>query len=133
MIQGLKVHHIGFATDNIEATSAFYLNNGYKAGDIIFDEIQRTNICFLTKEGEPALELIQPANEKSSVNKILNKNGVCPYHICYEVDDIDQAFDAMCEEGFTPLFRPVEAVAIEDRLICYFWKKEVGFVELVNK
>lgn len=80
------------------------------------------------------IELVEPTDERSSVNKLLKKNGVSPYHVCYEVDNIEECFVLLTEQyGFIPLFRPVEAAAFGNRLICYLYKKEIGFVELVNK
>jgi len=133
MIDGLTFHHIGYAVENIDETADFYLQNGYERTETILDEVQQTNICFLTKTGQPTIELVEPATEKCSVHKILKKNGIHPYHCCYEVDDVERAFDQLCDAGFTPLFRPVEAVAFADRLICYFYKREVGFIEIVEK
>lgn len=134
MLTNLTFHHIGYVTDDIAQTAAFYLKTGYEATDIITDEIQQVKICFLSKADFPLIELIEPNNEKAALNKILKKNGVAPYHVCYETDDINLAFDKFTEEyGFIPLFRPVEAIALNNRLICYLYKKEVGFIELVNK
>jgi methylmalonyl-CoA/ethylmalonyl-CoA epimerase len=80
------------------------------------------------------MELIAPIDENSSVNKIFKKTGVAPYHVCYEVDDINSAFDELVDvQGYIPLFRPVEAIALDNKLICYLYKKEIGFIELVNK
>lgn len=134
MLSNFRFHHIGYVTDSIEHTAALYLSAGYQATSKIEDEIQGVYICFLTKDGFPRIELIEPVNESSSVNKILKKSGVAPYHVCYEVDDINEAFDKLVDEqGYIPLFRPVEAIALENKLICYLYKKEVGFIELVNK
>ncbi|WP_316735177.1 VOC family protein [Pedobacter aquatilis] len=134
MLTDFKFHHIGYVTDSIENTSVFYINAGYQSTPVIEDSIQRVRICFLTKDGFPKIELIEPVDEKASVTKILKKNGVAPYHVCYEVDDIHKAFDELVDvQEYIPLFRPVEAIALENRLICYLYRKEVGFIELVNK
>lgn len=134
MLSSFRFHHIGYVTDSIANTSVFYLQAGYQATPVIEDTIQRVYICFLTKDGFPRVELIEPIDEQSSVNKLLKKNGVAPYHVCYEVDDIYQAFDELVDvQEYIPLFRPVEAIALENRLICYLYRKEVGFIELVNK
>lgn len=134
MLSTFRFHHIGYVTDSIANTSAIYLAAGYTSSSVIDDPIQRVRICFLTKEGFPTTELIEPLDEQSSVNKILKKNGVSPYHTCYEVDDIDAAFNELVDvQGYTPLFRPVEAIALENRLISYLYKKETGLIELVNK
>ena len=46
---------------------------------------------------------------------------------------VKEAYEEMLDNDFTPLFKPVEAPAFGNRLICYFWKSEVGFIELVNR
>jgi len=134
MLANFRFHHIGYVTDSIDSTSEMYIKAGYESTIVIEDTIQHVNICFLTKEGFPTIELIEPADEKSSVNKLLKKNGVSPYHVCYEVDDINVAFEELVEvQGYTPLFRPVEAIALENRLISYLYHKTTGLIELVNK
>lgn len=131
-MRNLKLDHIGIVTDNIVATSEIYNKFGYTSGDVIIDEIQQVKISFLIN-GENKIELVEPLNEKSSVNKLLKKNGVSPYHLCYEVDNINETYDDLLEEGFIPLFRPVEAAAFNNRLICYMYNSNVGYIELVNK
>jgi methylmalonyl-CoA/ethylmalonyl-CoA epimerase len=133
MLDGFCFHHIGYAVKSISGTASFYTAAGYCAGKIVSDPIQRTKICFLSHKYNPRIELVEPDGEESSVNKILGGGGAVPYHVCYEVDDIDRDFDALLAIGYIPLFRPVEAAAFEDRRICYFYKKEIGYIELVNK
>lgn len=129
-----KLHHLGYITDNISRTLDEFRMLGYTGSEIIKDEIQHVNICFLTKENTLMIELVEPADEHSSVHKMLKKNGVSPYHICYEVENISEAFDYFTEtEGYIPLFRPVEATAMDNKQICYLYKKEIGFVEIVSK
>ncbi len=134
MIGDYKIHHVGIVTDSIDATKSFYEEIGFKASNTIMDPIQKVNICLLTKIDECCIELVEPANEVSSVNKLIKKVGVSPYHICYEVENVDKEFDMLTEqENFIPLFRPVEAVAMNNRLVCYLYRKDVGYIELINK
>jgi len=134
MIDNATFSHIGYVTDSIERTSKVYVEAGYEPSPLFVDEIQRTRICFLRKDRMPVVELVEPADEKSSVNKILNKCGVSPYHVCFEVDDVVGAVEEMTQKhSFIALFRPVEAVAFENRLICYLFRKEVGYIELVSR
>ena len=123
--------HIGYITDNIVQTSASFSLFGHKAGDIINDDTQRTRICFLSKQNETTIELVEPYDDNKTMQKML-KRGVSPYHVCYVVDDVLAAYDEMLDNDFTPLFKPVAAPAFNNRLICYFWKSDVGFIELVN-
>ena len=52
--------HIGYITDNIVQTLEQFSLFGYKAGDIINDDTQRTRICFLKKQNETTIELVEP-------------------------------------------------------------------------
>jgi methylmalonyl-CoA/ethylmalonyl-CoA epimerase len=133
MLHNFTFHHIGYVTDSIADTMALYTSAGYRGTEVVTDSMQQVRISFISKANNPRIELVEPLNERSSVYKLLQKNGVSPYHLCYEVDDINQDFDALVDGGYTPLFRPIAAAALDNRLICYFFKKEIGFIELVNK
>lgn len=135
MIDGLTFEHIGIATQNLAETAKMYVGAGFSQSEVVADKIQNTNICFLTKDGHPKIELVEPIDVQSSINKMLKKNrGICPYHICYQTDDINSAYEILTEKmGYIPLFRLVEAIAFQNRLICYLFHPAVGYVELVNK
>lgn len=129
-----SVSHIGYAVKDIQQTARHYVHAGWELSEIYEEKVQNTKIAFLKKDGFPTLELVSPLNEtKSPVDNILAKNGVSPYHICYEVDDIEQAVEDLYEEDFKPLFMPVESVAMENRKICYLHHLEIGFIELVER
>lgn len=125
------IEHIGYITKCIEKTAETFKVFGYVADDIVNDDTQKTRICFLRKEGEVNIELVEPYPENATMLKMLKK-GTTPYHICYTVPDIHTAYEQMKEMGFTPLFTPVEAPAFGNRLICYFWKNDIGFIEVLS-
>ena len=125
------IEHIGYITKCIEKTAETFKVLGYDAEDIVNDDTQKTRICFLRKEGEVSIELVEPYPENVTMLKMLKK-GTTPYHICYTVPDIHTAYEQMKELGFTPLFTPVEAPAFDNRLICYFWKNDIGFIEVLS-
>ena len=127
-----ELEHIGYVTDDIAKTAASFQMLGYEADGIVNDDTQRTRICFLRKPGEVNIELVEPYEDNKTMQKML-KRGNAPYHTCYVVDDIKEAYEEILDNDFTPLFKPVEAPAFDNRLICYFWKSEVGFIELVNR
>ena len=126
------LEHIGYITDNIVKTAEAFLLLGYKADVVVNDDTQRTRICFLTKPSATKIELVEPYEDNKTMQKML-KRGVTPYHTCYEVDDVNAAYEEMLDHDFTPLFKPVAAPAFNNRLICYFWKSDIGFIELVNR
>ena len=128
-----SISHIGYAVKDIQQTARHYVCVGWELSEIFEEKVQNTKIAFLTKEGFPTIELVSPLNlTKSPVDNILAQNGVSPYHICYEVDDIEQAVEDLYEEDFKPLFLPIESVAMGNRRICYLHHLEVGFIEIVE-
>lgn len=129
----LEMDHIGYAVKNIEKSAALYVEAGWTLSNIFEEKVQNTKIAFLTKPGMTTIELVSPLDGDSPVDHILRTQGVSPYHICYVVADIMQAVEDLYEEGFKPLFLPVESVAMENRKICYLYHLDVGYIELVEK
>lgn len=131
-MESFTLDHIGYLTDNINNTAKTFGLLGYVAGDIVNDDTQKTRICFLTKKDEKNIELVEPYEENKTMQKMLKK-GVSPYHTCYIVKDIDNSYDYLVNQGFTPLFNPVAAPAFNNRKICYFWKSDIGLLEIVSE
>lgn len=115
MLEDCRFHHIGYAVKDILLTAEYYLKVGWNISNIQEDTIQNTKIAFLSRDGFPLIELVAPIDDKSPIVKTLEKVGVTTYHICYEVDDIDIAVLNLKKQRFLPLFRPVEAIALENR------------------
>lgn len=129
-----SVNHIGYAVRDIPKTAQYYLDAGWQLSEIFEEEVQQAKIAFLTKEGFPKIELVAPLKEgmPSPVGTYLQKIGCCTYHVCYDVDDIEQAVEDLFDEGFKPLFEPVESVAMDNHQICYLYHLHVGLIELVS-
>ena len=132
MLKSFVFHHIGIAVKDIEATVSIYEQGGYHRSSIIFDHIQNVNICWLTKEGMPTVELLAPVDEKSPVNKTLEKVGVSPYHCCYVVDNIEEVAAELKKQKYIMVSKPAEAVAFSGSRVCFFYNKDVGLIELVE-
>lgn len=128
----LEMDHIGYAVRDIEKSAALYVAAGWVLSPIYEEEVQHTKIAFLTKPGMTMIELVSPLEGDSPVDNILRTQGVSPYHICYIVEDIMQAVEDLYEEGFKPLFMPVESIAMGNRKICYLYHMDVGYIELVE-
>ncbi|MDR0789412.1 MAG: VOC family protein [Bacteroidales bacterium] len=133
MLDTFTFHHIGYAVNDIVVTAEYYVKAGWQLSEVYHDNIQNSKIAFLTKSGFPLIELVAAVDESSPVVSTLKKSGVSPYHICYEVEDIETAIKDMKHQRYLPLFKPVPAVALDNRLICYLYNKNVGLIELLNK
>ena len=129
----LSLDHIGYAVSDIEQTARHYVDAGWHLSEVYDEVSQNARIAFLSRDGFPKIELVAPGLPgKDPVSAIVKKSGVSPYHLCYVVDDIDQAMESLYEEGFIPLFMPVESVAMQGRRICYLCSLEVGTIEIVE-
>ena len=129
----MKFHHIGMAVKSIDATAAMYEDGGYRMSDIIFDPIQNVNICWMTKEGAPIVELLSPVDETSPVCKTLEKNGVTPYHCCYVVENLEEAVKELRQQKYILTSKPAKAVAFCGSRVCFLYNKNVGLIELVEE
>jgi hypothetical protein len=133
MLRDFKFHHIGIATFDIEKTAKYYLDAGYKKTNTIKDAIQNVYICFLYKKGMPYIELLSPVDKTSPISKTLEKSGVSPYHCCYMVNDIESAITRLRIKNYILLSKPVIAVALENRKICFLFNKDVGLIEIMEQ
>lgn len=132
MLDKFKIHHLGMATYSIEKTSIQYIEWGFNMSEVFYDPIQKVNICFLTKINNPIIELIEPITDSSPISNMLNKSGVSPYHICYEVENIEESIAELHGNKFISILKPSKAIALENRLICFLYKKEIGLIELLQ-
>ena len=128
----MEFHHIGIAVKDISKTAEIYVKGGFMRSEVTFDPIQNVNICWLTKEGMPTIELLAPVDETSPINKILEKNGVTPYHICYTVPNIVVAVLDLKKLKYVVVSNPVKAPAINNSKVAFLFNKNIGLIELVE-
>ena len=128
----LTFHHIGIACRDIDKTVQFYLQQGYAATPAVEDSLQHVRISFLEKDGAPRLELLEPIDDSSPVARTLAATGVSPYHICYEVQNLDEAIASLRQQRFLLVNGPVPACAMGNRRIAFLFQKNTGLVELVE-
>lgn len=133
MDNNLKFHHLGYAVKSIEDTLLFFKNLEYSFSEIYVDVNQKVRICLLKNEHSPMIELVQGISEETSpIKKILDKNGVIPYHICYSTPNIDSAINTLRDQSFIIILNPIEAIAFSNKRICYMFNPAVGLVELIE-
>lgn len=102
------LNHVGVAVPNIEQACDTY-RTLYGATDITipFDmPEQGVKVCFVNLPNSQ-IELIEPLNEASPIANFLKKNPAGgQHHVCFEVDDINQAVSEMEKRGATVLGKP---------------------------
>jgi len=125
----MKFHHVGVACKDIQAElqSIRKLHKIIEETPVVFDENQQAELCMITVEDGLNIELVSGA----PVENLLKKR-ISYYHICYEVDDIDQSIENLTENGGMLISPPKEAILFNNRKVA-FLMLSYGIVELLNK
>lgn len=133
MVKNGILHHIGFAVTDIQETKCLFARNGYVADKVLLDETLQVELCYLHKQGTTSIELVRQLNPDSLENQLIGHVGVTVYHLCYEVPDLDLAYQELIGQGYQPLFSPVSVKALNGSRICYFHHPHLGYIELLQR
>lgn len=128
----VEINHIGYLVKKIELSIAAFKELGFLVDRKLYDEIRMAELCFMSKEGY-CIELIEPSRE-SSLYGLLKKYKNTAYHICYSVDDLDEAIACFKEMGYY-LFKEREAAPAfgTDAEVAFLMNADIGMVELLQK
>lgn len=98
--------------------------------DTTFDPEQGAHLRLVDVGGLPT-ELVQDAAE-GPVSAWL-KRGCKLYHICYEVDDLDQSLEEARLRGCAVVSPPKPAVLFDGRRVAFVMDRVRGLVEFLEK
>lgn len=130
--QSLKIHHIGYLVKNIEKSQALFTAMGYMLEQSpIYDEYRDVDICFLSKDGY-RIELVAPRTSKSVVGELRKKIGNSPYHICYEVENLEEAVTAFRKNHFVIWEEAHVAPALAGKRVAFLINGQMGMIELLE-
>jgi hypothetical protein len=129
----LTFHHTGLATDNISDAIVSYkqIFGDNCASEIYNVHSQNVNVCFI-KVGESAfIELIEPSNENSSINRLLKK-GHSYYHVGYLTKEIEFAVEELIELNYKP-FEFFNSEAFNNKRCIFLFSPEGHLLELIEE
>lgn len=129
----LKVHHIGYAVPAIESARAEFESLGWVACSDVTDDVSRKVRIQFLRLGDEVIELVAPLTDDSPIKKTLQKGSGTPYHICYEVDSLEAAETDLKAKRFMVFKKPSPAPAIGMRRVEWFYSRNGGILELVEK
>lgn len=129
-IQG--VDHIGYAVTNMDLAKEYFMALGFEFTENKEDELRNVNVSVGSMgRYDIKIELLSPiAGRKSPVDGYLQKLGSTPYHICYQVDDIDVSVEKLQNIGFTLLGFTAPSVPLGGDVV-FLYSPEIGIVELI--
>lgn len=132
---GLLFHHMGLAVRNKDAAICFLEKLGYEIGENVYDANQEVNLIFCRGGSQPDVEVIYPTQKSGPLDSILSERDALIYHTCYSSKNIEMSVDAIKASGLrvVPLSPPKPAPLFSDRLVAFFYIKEVGIIEVLQE
>ena len=132
----MKLHHVGIVVNDIELGIQRYkaLFGFVPVSEVVDDPIQKVSVVLLSdpeSDGAP-IELIAPLTDDSPVNNIL-KGNVRLYHLCFLVDNIEEALKNFRSNGAIIISGPVPAELFEGKKIAFVYSLDKYIIELLEK
>ncbi len=128
----MKVHHIGYLVEDINAAVEKFISLGYKViSEEVYDVSRGGGILFL-QNGETVIELIAPRKGEWKFKDLSKRIGVGPYHLCYIAENFDSDIEKLQAEGWTMVTQAEPAVAIENRRVQFFYNLDAGLIEILE-
>lgn len=129
----MKVHHIGYAVPDVEKAMMEFAALGWKVCSETTDDLSRlVRIVFMEHDGYQ-IELVAPLSPESPIHKTLQKGSGTPYHICYEVENLELAEAELKKARFIPFKKAAVAPAIQRCRVEFMYAKHNGIIELVER
>ena len=130
----LGIEHIGIAVEDTENRSPFWehvLGIIRTTTEIVEHEGVKTDIY---NTGKGKVELLKSISDDSTIEKFLNKKGEGIHHVCFEVDNIEQAIIELKEKDIS-IVSENPSIGAEGYKIVFIHPKSTGgvLVELAEK
>jgi methylmalonyl-CoA/ethylmalonyl-CoA epimerase len=124
----MKLHHIGIAVKDLQE-EIFHISSIHEVvhqSPVLFDQEQQAQLVLLTLSDGTKMELVSGKPVESFVKK-----NISFYHLCFEVDDLDQEIARLTGEGAFLISPPKPAILFTNRLVA-FLQVSYGMIELLN-
>ena len=132
----MKLHHVGIVVEDIEAGIQRYkaMFGFVSVTEVVDDPVQKVSVVLLSGPEADSIpvELIAPLTDDSPVSKILQGN-MRLYHLCFVVDDIEEALKNFRSNGAIIISGPVPADLFEGKRIAFVYTPDKYVVELLEK
>jgi methylmalonyl-CoA epimerase len=94
-----RLDHIGIAVASIDEALGIYASLGLRESGREVVQSQGVVTAFLPL-GETRLELLEPTGHDSPIAKFLAKRGPGIHHLCFAVEDLEEALTRLKRRGF---------------------------------
>ena len=129
----MKIHHIGYLVKKLERARTAFEGLGYVVEqETVRDEYRKIDILFLEKNGY-RVELVSPYDSSSVVAGLLSRTGNSPYHVCYEVGNLDAEIERLRDARYVVSSEPAPAPACNGSRVAFLIHPYMGMVELLER
>lgn len=129
----LKIHHVGYLVKNIKRATTAFSDLGFVAtSDLIDDDYRKIQILFMEKDGY-TIELVCPTDKTTKIADLARRVGNSPYHICYICHNLEETEQSLKEAGYVLCDEAHEAVAFDNRRVCFYIHPFLGMIELLEE
>ena len=130
----LGIEHIGLAVNSLDTDAPFWkhvLKISHKGTEAVEDQGVTTDIY---DTGRGKVELLEALGENTAVGKFLKNCGPGIHHVCFEVDDINNAINELKESNIRVL-SDNPTTGAEGYKVVFIHPKSTGgvLVELAEK
>jgi catechol 2,3-dioxygenase-like lactoylglutathione lyase family enzyme len=131
--QGLRFHHIGCLTEDIERSIASYSELfGFNRISRIFNiSDQEVKVCFIETSPDTFLELIEPTGVNPTLRKLIKSNNLY-YHIGYLTPEIESAIESFIKKDFK-LVNTFHSEAFQNRKCAFLYSPDMHLIELIQE
>lgn len=128
-------HHLGLATRSPRRAEAFLASMGYVGGERARDDLQEVNLALFDHTSMPRVEIVWPTENAGPLEPFLRSTEGLVYHVCYEVDDVEQVLGPARASGAAvrTVSPPTPAVLFGGRKVSFHLVAGVGLIELLER
>jgi methylmalonyl-CoA/ethylmalonyl-CoA epimerase len=120
-----RIAHIGIAVESLDALRPFF-RDVLQMPEVPLDDTDGARIAGLAA-GDSLVELLEAADPASPIGKFVAKRGPGIHHVCFAVDDLDQALER-CRRAGVRLVDETPRVGAEGKRIAFLHPGATGGV-----
>ena len=125
----MKIHHIGYLTNDIHKTSKEFFFLSLKKGKVINDKKFNVDICFL-KGKNLTIELVKPHKKNYGLINLKKKSNIA-YHLGCKSNNFNRDFKRLSKK-FQTIIRPTKAIAFRNKRVAFLRKKDGYIIEIIE-
>ncbi len=131
-MKDLKMHHVGCLVDSISESFKSYqfLYPNAQLSIIYNIDSQKVRVAFLDLGSDVFIELVEVADDNSSLNK-MKKKGVSFYHLAFTDSNFDERLSFLQDQNFR-LISIFNSEAFENKRCAFLYSPEMQLIEIIE-